>query len=303
VELQPQRAAQTDVVGTFVAGAQERFVAVDLLLVNRGAEPIAMTLSSFSVRRDAEAAIGADLATAGHPLGCGKDDAAEAGGTKRCTLVFRTPAELEPNTIVYKAASGLEYTAPLELLPCESCGQRCTDVQWDPDNCGACGKKAGLGTCNEGTITCKAEATDCSGTCVDLKTDPAHCGACNKPTSASAICEDGKLTTCMAPTTMNCGNKCIDPYWDGENCGKCGRTCEKGACSNGLCCENAETKERVNCATVCGDRGCETVGATYQGCGKIVWIGVGTCNDVPLATEMTDDCEVTFHELDCSCCE
>jgi hypothetical protein len=309
VEIQANRSIQADTMGTVVAAKQELFVAVDMSLLNRMADSIPLAAANFAVHGDgdSDASYSGDPATLALAEGCKADATVATGATESCTIVFRTPSDLVATTIVYKAPDGAEYAASLDVIPCKVCGDRCPDVNVDLAHCGGCGKPVGLGTCKDGKPVCTIGASDCNGTCVDLLKDPNNCGACGKSTGKFSLCVDGKTQPCTSPTTMACDNTCIDPMYDSKNCGSCAHACLNGACSKGLCCENVESKDRVNCATVCGDKMCEAVGATYQSTTctptKIMMLGLGSCNDVPQEKDVSDGCEVIFNHIDCSCCQ
>ncbi|MBI5534171.1 MAG: hypothetical protein HY898_15720 [Deltaproteobacteria bacterium] len=307
VELLAFKAVQADTMGTAVAEKQQLFVKVDMSLLNRMAVALPLKAENFSVLGADETSYPGDKATLALAEGC-KDNAEVAtGATERCWIVFSTPSNVLPTTIVYTAPDNVKYTAPLEVTPCQACGDRCPDFTVDPKHCGGCDKPVGLGTCAEGYPACQAGAFACNGVCVDLLKDPKNCGSCGKDVGKFTLCVDGKPQPCMSPTTMACDGTCIDPMYDSKNCGSCGHACTQGACSKGLCCENKESTDRVDCATVCGDMKCEAIGGTYESTNctpsKIVLLGLGTCNDVPLEKDVSDGCEVVFKHIDCSCCQ
>jgi hypothetical protein len=67
----------------------------------------------------------------------------------------------------------------------EKCGDSCTDLLSDPDNCGECSKKCPDKTaCVKGAciMGCPEGKTDCDGRCADLASDPKNCGACKNVT-------------------------------------------------------------------------------------------------------------------------
>lgn len=56
------------------------------------------------------------------------------------------------------------------------CNNKCIDLSYDDNNCGACKKK------------CKYTQTCCRGECVDLAFDKRHCGQCNNRCSYGEYC-------------------------------------------------------------------------------------------------------------------
>lgn len=52
----------------------------------------------------------------------------------------------------------------------------CRDTAYDPDHCGACGRKCSFG------FAC------CGGRCVDVRSDPRHCGSCGRPCPDAVAC-------------------------------------------------------------------------------------------------------------------
>ena len=87
------------------------------------------------------------------------------------------------------------------------CGNICTNLQFDPNNCGACGIVVPTGlTCVGGTPTlvCPPGQTNCSGTCVNLASDPNNCGACDNPVQRGDTCVDGVSTLVCPPGYSAC---------------------------------------------------------------------------------------------------
>jgi hypothetical protein len=76
------------------------------------------------------------------------------------------------------------------------CNGICTDVNSDPNNCGACGKVCAASTpfCIQGVCTvnpCALGLTYCDPACVDLSSDPFNCGACYKQCPSNEVCAGG----------------------------------------------------------------------------------------------------------------
>lgn len=139
------------------------------------------------------------------------------------------------------------------------CGGSCTPVTRDPENCGACGNRCGVGqVCFQGACgtSCGTGTTQCGPSCVDTKVDGQNCGACGTKCSAGEVCSGGKcglpcqagLTMCTAgldggvsDASSDGGSVLGNPYCanlqsDDRNCGACGAACRVGAsCVTGAC--------------------------------------------------------------------
>lgn len=76
------------------------------------------------------------------------------------------------------------------------CGEQCTDLMNDPNNCGICGKTCATGICTEGAcLVCPDEApTWCGSQCTNTASDPDNCGGCGLPCitglCSNSVCED-----------------------------------------------------------------------------------------------------------------
>jgi hypothetical protein len=135
-----------------------------------------------------------------------------------------------------------------------ACADKCVQVDVDPSNCGACGKKCASGQfCAAGkcVMDCQPGYTLCKGGgdggmmpyCTNPTSDPMNCGMCGNPCSSNngvAGCMNGMCTTTCLGNFGDCdknpSNGCeTDLTSDGKNCGKCGHDCQGGACGNGQC--------------------------------------------------------------------
>ena len=144
-----------------------------------------------------------------------------------------------------------------------SCNGKCTDLQNDIRNCGACGNTCtfvnGNGTCSSGQcviMKCFQGFGDCdrnreNGCETNLFTDWQNCGACGQKAgsvcSASynsygrqQYCSQGKPTDCQtwfADCDHNAGNACeTNIKSDPMNCGCCKHSCPASQiCTDGVC--------------------------------------------------------------------
>jgi hypothetical protein len=162
------------------------------------------------------------------------------------------------------------------------CGQTCTDLQVDPNNCNACGNVcpfnnvclsgAPAGVRSSGNcVPCASGLTACGTTisiqgfnqnqttsvCVDAQTDNNNCGTCGNVCPANATCQSG---SCNCPLTACSSQSCTDLQTDPNNCGTCGNVCPpNNACESGSC---------VDCGslTACGQT-CEDTLSDFNNCG------------------------------------
>jgi len=111
-----------------------------------------------------------------------------------------------PSTSAVKSASAPKAPspapkspAPAKKLDCKErtqCGDKCVATSFDPNNCGACGKKcAATDTCAAGTCTpCASRPFHavCSGKCIDVGIDAMNCGSCGNRCSVGHMCAMGQ---------------------------------------------------------------------------------------------------------------
>jgi hypothetical protein len=164
-----------------------------------------------------------------------------------------------------KCLEGAPPPPPCEQprMLCESPrgGLFCTDVLYDPTNCGACKNVCPAdsyckeGVCVSGTPpppTCGTPMLACrrydgSISCIDPMFDQLHCGGCDRPCSPDTRCMDGQ---CQAPPPPMCPPeylvckdpmgylRCTDPRIDQNHCGGCDNPCSAGTyCADGRCVE------------------------------------------------------------------
>lgn len=182
------------------------------------------------------------------------------------------------------------------------CGNTCTDLRTDADNCGSCGHSCATnafcnnGECSAACVCPSGQVCNASGECVEpcggrgcdknqiccndkcVAADMAdHCGTCdnkcsgNTPVCSNGTCVEGCLNT---PESMLCGSKCVNTTNDSANCGSCGKTCTSSQhCVAGNC----ECKPKS-----CAELG-KSCGTVDDGCGNALECGScaqgQTCND------------------------
>lgn len=126
-----------------------------------------------------------------------------------------------------------------------------TNIDLDPNNCGACGHSCAPGqVCSGGECLCEPPLVLCGDRCVDLTSDPMHCGGCNHlcpvpnaPRNGVPICDRGQCGFACNPHFADCdgdfANGCEAPLdSDPNNCGACGVRCDSSVgqpCIRGRC--------------------------------------------------------------------
>lgn len=125
------------------------------------------------------------------------------------------------------------------------CGSVCTNVSYDPQNCGRCGSACPAGiACTAGACSCPPGLTNCSGHCTNTTFDPQNCGGCGAscalPHASSFACVQSTCAVVTCATGFaNCdgapANGCeANLATDAKNCGACGVVCAMG-CAAGHC--------------------------------------------------------------------
>jgi hypothetical protein len=110
----------------------------------------------------------------------------------------------------------------------QCCSEACTNIYYDPENCGSCGH------------VCPANTWCNYGTCVATQAcDPLVSGAaCEISTTHPGVC---------------CGGACVDPTTDSSNCNQCGNLCPLGSTCEGRACKTPDGE-----SASCRDAGCPT---------------------------------------------
>lgn len=137
------------------------------------------------------------------------------------------------------------------------CGTTCTVLDYDPNNCGACGTVCADGeVCTQGAcgVTCQGGTEKCGDLCVNTSNDPANCGACGTACPMGQVCVAGQCAvSCAAGGGTDCSGVCVDTNNDPANCGGCGQQCAQDeVCKGGQCaseCGIGMTK----CGETCAD--------------------------------------------------
>jgi hypothetical protein len=179
------------------------------------------------------------------------------------------------------------------------CGDSCADLNYDENNCGACGKTCPTGTeCSAAQCVCpNADQTACDDGCFDLKQDEANCGTCGNNCATGATCELGECK--CATGFIDCNGTCVDAS-DDAHCGACGTSCS----GESTCDERVTGSGTFECMCPnffdipCGDLCVDpTTDANCGGCG-ITCGGPTSCKDSMIASnDYTCECPITGETL------
>jgi hypothetical protein len=155
------------------------------------------------------------------------------------------------------------------------CGGKCTNINTDSNNCGACGvacstgqqctagacvvdkcqgvvchasDQCHVGVCDPTTGACSitpvADGTACDDNNACTQTDTCHAGICtgSNPVADGTACSGGTCNAgvCTPPTCGTgmtaCSGVCVDLTSNSKNCGSCGNACPVGdTCNSGTC--------------------------------------------------------------------
>ena len=171
------------------------------------------------------------------------------------------------------AGSGGGVVCPGSTL----CDGACTNVKFDPFNCGECGVICELSeVCSQGECasSCLGGTQNCAGKCVDTQADTKHCGACGTACAPGEVCSQGACALQCTGGTTKCGDVCVETDNDPAHCGACDAPCAPGeVCGGGQCalvCPGGSTKCGASCVdtdndpTNCG--ACDATCAPGQVC-------------------------------------
>ncbi len=215
-----------------------------------------------------------------------------------------TPDSATPDSATPDATPDAPPPAcPGTQIHCPAPAGTCTDTNFDPDNCGACGVDCGSNICSFGKC-CPSGQTNCGGTCVDLDNGGANgtnCGACGTTCANGNACDAGK---CCPTGQDNCSGTCRNTGADINNCGGCGIACPaNNSCLSGTCCPTGQ----VNCNGVCVDL--DNGGPGKQNCGACgtTCSASQTCEDGICCTTGQDLCNgvctnTSNNDLNCGGC-
>lgn len=177
-----------------------------------------------------------------------------------------------------------ELTCEVGMIPC---GDVCTNVVSDSQNCGSCGNVCPSGvTCALGRCECEAPMLGCDGLCVDPSTSREHCGACGNACEEGESCLEGRCVVQCDEPSIRCRSSeaegpafvCADVSTDANNCGGCGSRCAGGAtCEDGRC---ACPSGQVSCSGMCTDLSTDAnnCGACLNSCGADGVCTSGACS-------------------------
>ena len=206
-----------------------------------------------------------------------------AGGASfSCNVEFDIPGGATPVSITYRtpgAVSGVgedkrTASTPCSVEPCTQCGDVCTYLDRDPNNCGSCGEAAVSdygAVCRNGHVACTDSSKSpcpqtCAGcpvTCESLSTEW-NCGGCGIRVPSGGICDAG-VPKCPQRTSL-CNQTCVDLQTDPKNCGECGKTVPTGLVCRGGVPQCSDPSLSI-CGTTCvdldaGNLNCGSCGVT-----------------------------------------
>lgn len=179
------------------------------------------------------------------------------------------------------------------------CGEACVNINFDSQNCGACGtactaeQRCEAGSC---VSACASPLVSCSGFCVDTSRNPDNCGSCGNACTSGQQCQSGACSGGGGcdPGLTDCSGTCVDTRTSAAHCGRCNNPCD-GVCSGGTCGTSCETGE-TECNSTCVDTNKDP-----QYCGNCTTACEEgqTCQDGVCAAPNECDGELTFCDAEC----
>ena len=174
------------------------------------------------------------LGVGGSASGCATGDLGLGGSGTTGTTTTATESSTT-TTAIGGAGGGAPDICPGSTF----CNGICTNLSFDPINCGMCGVTCGNGqvcAAGECAASCSGGTKQCGSVCVDTKFDPKNCGTCGHECAPEQYCSGGACASHCLGGTKECNGKCIDTQTDSANCGACGTPCPAGeVCSAGQC--------------------------------------------------------------------
>jgi hypothetical protein len=170
--------------------------------------------------------------------------------SRRLGLAFAFIVACGGSTIDLTDASTQQDGATDGTLVCNggtvACGDKCVQLQLDPNNCGSCDHLCSITqVCANGTCqaNCPVGYTLCNGSCTNMQSDTQNCGKCGSVcggANAAPTCNAGTCTLTCTSTFSDCNKSptdgCeVDLSSDDKNCGACGHDCLGGACAGSVC--------------------------------------------------------------------
>jgi hypothetical protein len=155
------------------------------------------------------------------------------------------------------------------------CSGKCTNLNLDDANCGACGNECDAGlTCFLGRCACSDPTKIlCDGQCIDGVGDPNNCGKCGNVCPAGQSCIGGSCQAPCGPCHERVGTECVLKDTGGVPCCEwqgTAHSCAVGQqCAADGCCD-------------AGDEVCTTPTGSAQCCnGGLVCQAGRCCNPNP----------------------
>ena len=153
-----------------------------------------------------------------------------------CDLPHATPVCSNGACVLGLCDPGYAVCDDMPMNGCE------TNLQTDPDNCGACATvcnlpnatsacvmgKCVVAVCNPGYADCDPASPGCE---TNLNSDPNNCGMCGNVCLCTPSCTGGACVVIECPAGFtNCSGNCADgcnvELGTNENCCACGDTCD-----------------------------------------------------------------------------